>query len=58
VWLEFLAYLRSISLSKPQITALRAGSSSRSISNSSNARRLRVPPELADTLGAVEVREW
>jgi hypothetical protein len=36
---------------------LRYLSSSRSISNSPKVRRLRVPPELADPVGAVEIGE-
>jgi hypothetical protein len=48
---------RSISARRPNTTALAASSSSTSISNSPNCRVSGCPPELADPIGAVEVRE-
>jgi hypothetical protein len=50
-------YFRSISRSRLNTTARAASSSSGSISKLAEATRLRVPPEFADPIGAVEVRE-
>jgi hypothetical protein len=51
------AYFRSISLSRPNTTARAALSSSRSIGNCAEGPGLRMAPEGADPIGAVEVRE-